>query len=300
MQKQLQSKLVVLDFFKKLFYKSKFKNGGFLVFNKPRGRSSAFWVRYYKRITSYKVGHFGTLDPAASGLLVIVFGQATKFLQYFKSERRSYEFVLRFGIETDSADLEGKVLKESDKRPLRKEIESVLPKFKGNIQQAPPRFSAIKIKGVRAYKLARDEVEFEMKKRDAYVEQLHLLSFDGNEAKFFVECSSGFYIRSLGCDIAQALGCLGVLASIKRISHFPFDLKDNKKFFNLNMFLGLYENLPLSKLQEKRIRNGLKVDYKASDGIYSAFRKKYFFFKKFLGIIEVKGAVLFSKRMIKH
>jgi tRNA pseudouridine(55) synthase len=291
---------VILEFFKKLFYKNKFRNGGFLVFNKPRGRSSAFWVRYYKRITQYKVGHFGTLDPAASGLLVIVFGQATKFLQYFKSTRRSYEFVLRFGSETDSGDLEGKILNTCHKRPLKKEIEDVLSQFMGNIEQTPPRFSAIKIKGVRAYKLARDEVEFEMKKRQAYIEQLRLISFNEDEARFFVECSSGFYIRSLGQDIAKALGCIGVLASIERMSHFPFDLKKNKKIFNLNIFLGLYDNLPLTKDQEKRIRNGLEIDFNGQDGLYSAFRKEYFLFKKFLGIVEIKGAVLFSKRMIKH
>ena len=179
-------------------------------------------VRYLFK--AQKAGHGGTLDPFATGLLPIALGEATKTVNYVMDGAKTYRFTLKWGAETDSCDLEGTVTETSDKRPARAEIEAVLPSFIGEIDQVPPIFSAIKIDGKRAYDLARDGKAVEMKARQVTCTGLRLLDLpDDDHAVFEVDCGKGFYVRSLGRDLARKLGACGHLTQLRRTKVGPFD-----------------------------------------------------------------------------
>lgn len=191
---------------------------GWLNIDKPAGMSSAQVVGAVKRITNaQKAGHAGTLDPFATGVLPIALGEATKTVPYMMAEEKSYRFTIRWGEARNTDDIEGEVTDRSDKRPDFQEIKAALPRFTGQISQTPPAYSAIKIKGERAYKLARAGEEVEMPERHVTIHELTLVEIvDTESAIFDVTCSKGTYIRALGRDLAVFLGTFGHLSALRR------------------------------------------------------------------------------------
>jgi tRNA pseudouridine55 synthase len=191
---------------------------GWLVLDKPQGMTSTHAVARVKRLyEAAKAGHAGTLDPLATGVLPIALGEATKTVPFVMDGSKSYRFTVRFGSETDTDDAEGNVIATSDKRPARSEIESALPRFIGEIEQVPPRFSALKVEGARAYDLARDAEEFELAPRPVVIDRLALVDHpDADHAVLEAECGKGTYVRALARDLGRALGSAGHVAALRR------------------------------------------------------------------------------------
>ena len=208
---------------------------GWVVVDKPRGMGSTDVVRKLKFfLKPKKIGHAGTLDPFATGVLPVAMGEATKLLPFVTEGRKEYEFILQFGAETDTDDSDGKILALTDKIPTQSEIEKVITSFKGKIIQVPPIYSAIKINGQRAYDLARKGQEVEIPPREVEIYDLKLLEMmPENRARFRVCCSKGTYVRTLGKDIALKTGSKGYLQELRRIKCGNFDLKQKILLENL-------------------------------------------------------------------
>jgi tRNA pseudouridine55 synthase len=197
---------------------------GWLILDKPYGMTSTQAVGKIRFLfNAEKAGHGGTLDPLASGLLPIALGEATKTVSYAMDGRKVYRFTACWGEERTTDDLEGLVSATSDKRPSREEIEPMLPRFTGEIMQAPPAFSAIKVDGERAYDLARAGEAVELAERPILIEALKLVDIpDRDHAIFEVTCGKGTYIRSLARDMGRALGTAAHVTSLRRVAVGPF------------------------------------------------------------------------------
>ncbi len=206
----------------------KFDIDGWLVLDKPIGLTSNDALSRLKRLFHpKKVGHAGTLDPAASGCLPIAFGEATKTVPYVMDGRKVYRFAVRWGEETDTDDTEGTVIDTSDVRPAVDEIREILPEFTGTIEQIPPKFSAIKIGGERAYDLAREGAEVELQAREIDVHRLDLVETpDADTAVFETECGKGTYVRALARDMGRRLGTCGHVVELRRLLVGPFGEED--------------------------------------------------------------------------
>ena len=198
---------------------------GWLVLDKPTGITSTAALSVAKRLFGGpKAGHAGTLDPLATGILPIAFGEATKAVPYVMDARKRYRFRLRFGEERDTDDAEGKVVESSAARPSAAEVRAALPAFIGEIEQVPPRFSAVKLAGERAYDLARSGQEVTLKPRTVLVHGIDLVEFVGpDEAAFELACGKGAYVRALARDLGRRLGCLAHVTSLRRLAVGPFD-----------------------------------------------------------------------------
>lgn len=199
---------------------------GWLVIDKPRGMGSTQVVgktRYLMHAN--KNGHTGTLDPFATGVLPIAFGEATKLVPFVTDGEKEYEFVVEWGAATDTGDVEGEIIATSDKIPNRTEILAAIPHFIGKIKQIPPIYSAIKINGQEAYKLARKGQTVEMPTREIEIYALELLEEREKNAKFKVRCSKGTYVRTLGADLAEYLGSKGYLSELRRTKCGNFSIK---------------------------------------------------------------------------
>ena len=197
---------------------------GWLVLDKPVGMTSTHAVSVVKRAFQAKrAGHAGTLDPLASGLLPIALGEATKTVPFVMDGRKIYRFTVRWGEERDTDDAEGRVTGTSEARPSADAIRVLLPRFTGQIAQVPPRFSAVKIEGERAYDLARDGEVVELEARPVEVHRLELLEMpDPDHAVLAAECGKGTYVRALARDLGRTLGCLGHVAALRRTAVGPF------------------------------------------------------------------------------
>lgn len=191
---------------------------GWINLDKPVGMTSTQAVGNVRRaLNAQKAGHAGTLDPLASGVLPIALGEATKTIPYCQDALKIYRFTVTWGAARDTDDAEGDIIATSNLRPTLEAIEAVLPAFLGDIEQVPPKFSAIKINGERAYDLARDGEDVTLKPRPVYIESLHLLSRpDGDSSEFTVTCGKGTYIRSLARDMAEKLGTYGYISALRR------------------------------------------------------------------------------------
>jgi tRNA pseudouridine55 synthase len=204
---------------------------GWIVLDKPVGLGSTQAVAAVKRALreagepKTKVGHGGTLDPLASGVLPMALGEATKLAGRMLDATKDYEFTVRFGEETDTLDAEGEVIDKSDVRPGIADIEAALPRFTGEIEQVPPAFSALKIAGKPAYARARAGETLEMTPRQATIHALRLLRATGDEATLAATVSKGTYIRSLARDLARALDTVGHVAMLRRTRAGPFGLE---------------------------------------------------------------------------
>ena len=204
---------------------------GWIILDKPVGLGSTQAVGAVKRILreagepKTKVGHGGTLDPLASGVLPIALGEATKLAGRMLDATKAYEFTIRFGEETDTLDAEGQIVETSAVRPAREEVDAALPRFTGQIEQVPPAYSALKIGGKPAYQRSRAGEQVEMKARGVTVHELRLIEGSADEATLAATVSKGTYVRSLARDIARALGTVGHVVMLRRTRAGPFGLE---------------------------------------------------------------------------
>ena len=201
---------------------------GWLVVDKPAGMTSTAVVNKVRwALDAKKAGHAGTLDPEATGVLAVALGEATKTVPYITDALKAYTFTVRLGQATNTDDAEGEVIAESDLRPTDDEIKQALLPFVGEIMQVPPKFSAVKIDGQRAYKLARDGEDVELAARPLWVEELVLVDRpDPDHVVLEMTCGKGGYVRSIARDLGAALGCFGHVKELRRIWSGPFDAED--------------------------------------------------------------------------
>ena len=209
---------------KQQFRREKRDVHGWVVLDKPVGMTSTHAVGVIKRLfTAKRAGHAGTLDPLASGCLPIALGEATKTVPFVMDGRKLYRFTVRWGEERDTDDAEGRAIATSDQRPAAEAIRALLPSYLGAIQQVPPRYSAIKIGGERAYDLARDGEVVELKARPVEIARLELVETpDPDHAVLEAECGKGTYVRALARDLGRALGCFGHVCALRRVAVGPF------------------------------------------------------------------------------
>jgi len=205
---------------------------GWLVVDKPAGLTSTAVVNKVRwALDAKKAGHAGTLDPDATGVLAVALGEATKTVPFVTDAMKAYVFTVTFGAATNTDDAEGEVIASSDLRPSDEEIAAALKGFEGDIMQVPPKFSAVKIDGERAYKLARDDEDFEIAARPLFVESLTLLSrLDADHAELEMVCGKGGYVRAIARDLGAALGCLGHVQKLRRVWSGPFDVEEAVSF----------------------------------------------------------------------
>ncbi len=198
---------------------------GWLVVDKPAGVSSTAVVGKVRRaLDAAKAGHAGTLDPAATGVLAVALGEATKTVPFVTEALKGYRFALRFGAATDTDDAEGTVIETSDARPTDAQIEAALAGFRGDIMQVPPQFSAVKVEGERAYDIAREGEVMELAARPLFVERLEMVERpDADTVVLEMVCGKGGYVRAIARDLGRALGCLGHVAWLRRAWSGPFD-----------------------------------------------------------------------------
>lgn len=200
---------------------------GVLIINKPQGPTSHDIVNKVRRLYSTKkVGHTGTLDPMATGVLVVLIGRAAKACEYSLSDRKIYTATLRLGIETDTEDTTGNILKEYPVTVNEKDVKDVLSGFKGRIKQIPPMYSALKVGGKKLCDIAREGGTVEREAREIEVYSISAEHIEGSDYKLEVECSAGTYIRTLCADIGKALGCGGAMASLERSAACGFPISE--------------------------------------------------------------------------
>ena len=268
---------------------------GWLAVDKQKGVSSAAVVRKLKwLLKAKKVGHAGTLDPDATGILAIALGEATKTIPYVTEALKSYEFNLVLGSSTNTDDATGKVIKSSIHRPKNKEIESITKLFTGHIKQVPPNFSAVKVAGQRAYKIAQKEnINFTLSERTVLIKKISLIKrIDDDLAKMEMICGKGGYVRAIARDIGELLGCYGHADLIRRKSSGPFTLSDSlasesifseyrheveKNIAPIEIALGHLTRFECESEDVKKLQNGQNIDlpfetYTERESVLALFR----------------------------
>ena len=202
---------------------------GWIIIDKPAGITSTGVVSKIKRaFNAKKVGHAGTLDPEATGVLPIALGEATKTIPYIMDEIKSYHFCIKLGESTDTDDATGQIINKSSKRPSDDKISTLLQKYIGFIEQTPPNYSAIKVNGVRAYDLARSGTQLKLKSRSLFVKELKFLErIDEDHALLQLTCGKGGYVRSIARDLGKDLKCFAHVKWLKRIWAGPFELENS-------------------------------------------------------------------------
>ena len=280
-------------------------NNGFINFNKAAGMTSHDAVNFLRKIfQTKKIGHGGTLDPSAFGVLPIAVGRATKFLEYLTDCSKTYRAEMLFGISTDSGDLDGKIISrlENFSMPTFDEIQTATKNFLGEIEQTPPKFSAIKINGQKAYNLARKNIDFEIPKRQVKIFRFEILEVEKNFVTAEIDCSKGTYIRSLAEDFGESLKIPATLKTLQRIRAGNFSLENSVTLDDLKIspekFLLPVENyLTFRKffLPNHRVKaflNGLPTDVRAENEIVKVFSDE-----KFLGVGKISGGELRSEKI---
>ena len=283
---------------------------GIIVINKPKNCTSHDIVYKTKKILQEKVGHTGTLDPNATGVLPLLIGKGTQISKYLINHDKIYQAQIQLGEKRTTGDIEGEIIeqKEVNESNLKKEnIESVLKNFKGKQNQIPPIYSAIKVNGKKLYEYARKGENIEIEPREIEIYNIKLLNIDkiNKTIDFEVECSKGTYIRSLCEDIAEKLGSIGYMKELKRIKVGEFDLKDsmtieeiekniNNKEFLKNKIISIeqyFKNNPSLELQENKIKlllNGVQLEYNLEDNLYKIYNSQ----KEFIGLATIKNKLL--------
>lgn len=257
---------------------------GFINVNKAQGVSSAREVAIIKRLTNLSCGHLGTLDPMASGVLPVAVGNATRLFEYFLTKRKRYVAEFTFGIDTDTLDTTGEVIKSGGKVPRQEEIEAALPYLTGELMQVPPNYSAKSVNGVRGYKLAREGKQFSLPPKKVGVGEFKLLCCVSERVfRFEIECGGGTYIRSLGRDLAALMGTYAAMNALCRTMSGDFKIENSVETRLLtrdNIFGSLipadsvlpYPAITLSAGEEKLYLNGVPVNCGLADGQYSVYR----------------------------
>ena len=277
---------------------------GFVNVIKPTGVTSFEVVSRVKKIFNEKhVGHLGTLDPAASGVLPIAVGKATKFFDYFLNKDKCYTALVKFGKETDTLDSFGNITNIDNKIISKEDIEKVISNFVGEIEQVPPKFSAIKIDGKKAYELARKNINFEIKSRKITIFDIKLIKNCGKNLFLFqVHCSAGTYIRTLFQDIAKALKTVSTTVAIIRTKSGRFKIDDAKTLDELENFpkVDLIEKIfsdlqiiDISATYAKKILNGVKLKLNEID--FNVDKSKEFLIKfqdKLVGLFKVENNLI--------
>jgi tRNA pseudouridine55 synthase len=203
--------------------RERLKVDGWIVLDKPTGVTSTHALSIVKRLyKADKAGHAGTLDPLASGILPLAFGEATKTVPYVMDGEKAYRFTVTWGVETNTDDSDGEMVNSAAERPTREQIEAILPRFMGVILQTPPQFSALKVDGERAYDLARDGETVNLQPREVEITSLRLVSQTEDTATFEAECGKGTYVRALARDFGRLLGCFGHISALRRTRVGPF------------------------------------------------------------------------------
>ncbi len=231
---------------------------GWLCLDKAVGQTSTGAVGSVKRLfDAAKVGHAGTLDPLASGILPIALGDATKTVPYVQDSRKLYRFTVRWGAETDTDDADGAVVSTSENRPDRAAVDACLGEFTGEIMQRPPAFSAIKVAGNRAYDLAREGEVVELDERPVVVHRLELTDIpDADHAVFEAECGKGTYVRAVARDMGRRLGALGHVVALRRLAVGPFD---EAAAVTLEALIGAREDGPAGSLDRFLLPIGIAL-----------------------------------------
>ena len=256
------------------------KNKGVVVINKPTDWTSFDVVNKIKRLIGLsRVGHLGTLDPMATGVLLVTIGKATKLFDIMQEKKKTYVATFHFGEETDTLDSTGKITNSNNKIVTRKEIEAILNTFVGEISQLPPKYSAKSVNGVRAYTLARKNEDFVLPAKVVKIYELKIIDFNDNILTLEITCGSGTYIRALGRDIAYKLNTYATMISLVRTKVGKFDLnqsidiksltKDNIENYILPIDSVLdYNKIELSDINTKKILNGQTIKTDLKDGTY--------------------------------
>ena len=274
---------------------------GFVNIIKPTGMTSSDVVCKVKKILHMKkVGHLGTLDPAASGVLPVAVGKATKFFDYFLSKEKKYTAVVKFGITTDTLDSFGNITNKNNKNVTEEMINSVVSKFVGDIEQYPPKFSALKVGGKKAYELAREGVEFELKPRKISIYSIVLREkVDENTYLFDVHCSAGTYIRTLFSDMAESMETVAYVPVIIRTKSGAFDMENaitfeefekNQKIIKIEEVFDCFETVEIDENMAKKVLNGVPVtlnELEVKNAIKQPFLIKYK--DEIVGLYEIKN-----------
>ena len=275
---------------------------GIVIVDKPQGWTSQDVTARLRRVfNTRRIGHGGTLDPMATGVLPVFVGRATRGVEFFEHAEKTYEAVVRLGLATDTEDVTGTVLEEKEVHISEAEFLGILPRFRGKIQQIPPMYSALKVNGQKLCDLARKGKEVERQAREIEIFKLECLEFSGNEARLLVHCSKGTYIRTLCKDIGAALGCGGCMASLRRVTAGEYTIEEAVPLQTLldtaepEQYLrpvdSMFRNIPSVKLtvnQEKRCRNGNAFSVQLADGTYRAYSQN----GEFLMLAQVENGTM--------
>ena len=259
---------------------------GIVIVDKPQGWTSQDVTARLRRVfNTRRIGHGGTLDPMATGVLPVFVGRATRGVEFFEHAEKVYEATLRFGLTTDTEDITGKTITECEVHLTEEDLLAVLPQFRGDILQVPPMYSAIKVNGQKLYDLARKGREVERQARPITIHELELLEFTGNEARLRVRCSKGTYIRTLCKDIGEALGCGGCMAALRRVQAGEYTLEGSIPLRQLldiseagedveamlrpvDTMFASHPKLKLNEKQARLVKNGNAFTDTCADGTY--------------------------------
>ena len=262
---------------------------GIIIIDKPQEWTSNDVVSRLRRVfNTRRIGHGGTLDPMATGVLPVFVGRATRGVEFFEHAEKVYETTVRFGLTTDTEDITGKTITETAVSLTGDELQAVLPKFRGEILQVPPMYSAIKVNGQKLYDLARKGREVERQPRPITIHELQLLEFSGNEARLRVRCSKGTYIRTLCKDIGEALGCGGCMAALRRVEAGEYTLEGSIPLRQLldiseagedveamlrpvDTMFASHPKLKLNEKQARLVKNGNAFSADCADGTYRVY-----------------------------
>ena len=275
---------------------------GIVIVDKPSGWTSQDVVSKLRGVfKTRRIGHGGTLDPMATGVLPVFVGRATRAVEFFEHAEKTYEATLRLGISTDTEDITGEILEEKPVNVTEEQFLETLNRFRGEIFQIPPMYSAIKINGQKLCDLARKGKEVERQPREIEIFELECLEFAGNTARLRIHCSKGTYIRTLCKDIGAALGCGGCMESLRRVSagEYTIDeavpLADLLQAENPEKFLrpvdSMFRNHPavtLTAKQEIRCRNGNSFSIALEDGTYRTYGQS----GEFLALSRVESGIM--------
>lgn len=289
---------------------------GIILINKPKDYTSHDIVSIAKRTLKEKIGHTGTLDPNATGVLPLLIGDATKISKYLINHDKIYIATLKLGIKTDTLDSTGKILEETevDVTNLRKRVQNVLNQFIGECEQYPPMYSAIKVNGKKLYEYARNNKQVEVEPRKIHIYNIELLEIDEQKKEIIykVECSKGTYIRTLCEDIAKKLGTIGIMQELQRIKVGDFEInntitveelkkyeEDKKKIedkiITIEKIFNNKEEIQLNNKQLELLLNGVKLTMNSKDDIYRLYNNS-----KFIGLGTVNKNILKRDVIIKE
>ena len=275
---------------------------GIVIVDKPQGWTSQDVVSKLRGVLhTRRIGHGGTLDPMATGVLPVFVGRGTRGVEFFEHAEKTYEAVLQLGMTTDTEDITGEVLEKRPVEVTKEAFLSVLEQFRGEIQQIPPMYSALKINGQKLCDLARKGKEVERKPRTITIHLLECLAFDGSCATLRVRCSKGTYIRTLCKDIGEALGCGGCMASLRRTTAGAYtienavalqsliDAEDPEKYLlPVDSMFAEYPAVTLTPKQEKCCRNGASFTYPGEKGTYRVYGQN----GEFLALSKTEDGVM--------